>query len=129
MTNNNLTYFEGMEVIKTRKSQYYKVVFEDGECTIYISEKNVQEICENCQEEQVLVAILLACIEYIRKDTSTDKNKIRKIDEKIVVESTVKLLSDYTAETLILYIKSLKWHEVKEIYESQNPKEMLEVRI
>lgn len=117
MAKNNLKYFDGIGVKKNRNNKSYKVIFKDEECTISINAKEVQEICESGNVEE-LVAILLAYVEYIRKDTSTDEVRLRKIE---VIEPTIKLLRDYDVESLIFYFRSLKWHEIKSIYESADP--------
>ena len=123
---NNRVFFEGMEVDQNRNRPYYKIDIEDAECSVYISKKIVQEIYDDSKEDKVLIAILLACIEYIRKSTSTDKHIIGRLEEDVMAKAIKKLLVNYQIETLILYLKQLKWYEIKPILVAPNPKEELE---
>ena len=93
------------------------------ETTIYIKETLVDCIAATTNQDENLIAILLAHIEFVRKNR--DKKNIdlvtRKLDNKIVAEGLEILLREFLIEDLIQTMQSIKWHQIVEILEAESP--------
>ena len=124
MTNTNLTYFDDATISKTRSS--FKVYFEDTDSTVIVPFSEVQSICKKTADDEEMVATLLAYIEIARKSATTPTLKIRRISEENRIKNSIKLLIKYPVEQLIAVVQGLKWHQIKTIFESDNPIEEIE---
>ena len=124
MTNTNLTYFDDATISKTRSS--FKVYFEDTDSTVIVPFSEVQSICKKTADDEEMVATLLAYIELARKRAITQTIRIRKISEENRIKNSIELLIKYPVEQLIAVVQGLKWHQIKTIFESDNPIEEIE---
>ena len=120
MAKSSLVYFEDVSI--RRSSNSYIVNLElDGD-DFYIRNPIIEDIAMKGNTDKNLIAILLAYIEYARRSRNSDENpKARKIENEIVSSVICELLKKYSAEELIDMVKELKWHEICEIFYSQNP--------
>lgn len=117
-------YFDDAEV--TRTSKLYKVILEQEETTIYLKETLVETIATSTNQDENLIAILLAHMECVRRSRNTNINKdARKLDDKIVAEGLKILLRDILIEDLIQKMQSIKWHQIVEILTAESPIEEL----
>jgi len=125
MTENNFVYYEGATISKTKSS--YKVYFEDNEWTIYVSFEDVHKVSSQTNEDDNLIAVLLASITYAREDVLAFKNKVPKVPKEKIFETVIKLLNEYegSIETLITQLQGMKWHELREILLSEEPVKVL----
>lgn len=119
MTNTNFTYYGEATISKTRSS--FKIELEKAEVTIFVPFNIVEQICERAIDYETMVAVLLAYIEVIRKNSFTVNVKNRKIRDDILISNTIRLLEKFSAEQLIEVVKELKWHEIERIFNSENP--------
>ena len=124
MTNTNIIYYDEATVSKTRSS--FKVELEESAVTIFIPFSVVQNICEKTADDEAMIAILLAYIEDTRKSAITPTIRIRKIKDETIVVNITELLVKYPVEQLIEIVRGLKWHQIREIFESVNPEEQIE---
>lgn len=127
MANTNYTYYGEATVSRMRLS--FKVVLDEHERTIIIPVSIVEEISNTTKEDVDMIAILLAYIEVIRKEVVTDTEKFRKIAEKRLIVNVSKLLNEYAIEELIEIIQGLKWHQIVDVLESNNPKKQLDLYV
>lgn len=124
-TENNSIYFEDVKIV--RKKDSHVVTFEMEECSFYIKAAEAEKIAIKNNEDENLIAIILAYMEYARKNRNSDENpKAKKLEEEVVSWGITELLKKYSAETIIDGFKELKWHELCDILESQNPVEKIE---
>ena len=126
MTNNYFPDFD-VEVVE-KKSGMYKVILREEQCAIYLDPEKIQNIAGKVSEEESLVAMVLAYIECVRKNTTNAKDRIEKLDEELVAEAFEKLSRKYSMEELTFYFKSFKWYEIEEIMKSSDPVSALEER-
>ena len=123
MTNTNIIYYDEATISKTRSS--FKVELEES-ATIFIPFNTVQSICEKTIDDEAMIAVLLAYIEEARKNAITPTMSFRKIkDEKLII-NTIELLVKYPVEQLVAIVRGLKWHQIREIFESETPYEIIE---
>jgi hypothetical protein len=66
-------------------------MLREEQCAIYLDPEKVQNIAEKISEEEPLVAMVLAHIECVRKNTTNSKDRIRKLDEDLVTVAIEKL--------------------------------------
>lgn len=118
--NNKFIYFTGVQVVKTR-GENYEVILEDEEFTIYVSSSDVNRISREVGEREELVAIVLAYIEYIYQSTDVPFERIERMKHGIIIENVICILSCMAAEDFIQKMRDVKWHELVEIFESDNP--------
>ena len=116
----------GAEVMTTRQGKSFKIFFEEVECTIYLNSEKVQYVAEMTSEDIALIAVLLAHIECIRKDTSDADHKTKKLEDDTMAEAINNLLSNYMIEDLINIFSTLKWHEIVLVMEADEPLNQLE---
>ena len=117
---NNFIYFEDVKIV--RKKDSYVVTFEMEDCSFYIKVSEIEEIATKNDEEEVLIATILAYIEYARKCRNSDKNpKAKRLEEEKVASGISDLLRKYSIETIIDFFKELKWYEMCEIIQSDDP--------
>lgn len=120
MMTKNFFYFENIRVSETRSGLYYKVELEEEDATILVKKDLVEEITPYEQEE--LIAILLACMEYSRRCRNhTREAKAPKPNENQLVKCIIELLTFYPMENLIEIIRDLKWSEISDILNANNP--------
>ena len=121
MTNSSkFIYFTGVQVSKT-KGDNYEVFFEYEELTIYVSSSDVTRISMEVGEREEVIAIVLAYIEYIYQSTNVPFERIERMKQGVINENLICILSKMVAEEFIQEIKEIKWHQLVEIFESENP--------
>ena len=126
-TENSLIGYDGAYVSASQRNISYKVELEDGEYIFYIKKDTVQEIAIQSNEDEPLIAIILAYLEYARKSRNTgNSSRTRRIEEEQVISSISALLKVYAAEMLITIFRALKWHEMYQVICSENPNQELE---
>ena len=116
-------YFDEATISRTDKN--YKVELVERELTIFVPEAIVSDVCKNTSAEEEIVATLFAYMEAARKEATTKENKFRRINEDKVVINTKELMVWYSIERLIEVVRDLKWHQIKAIFESENPKKKM----
>lgn len=126
-TKNNFTYFEDVRVSMSRKKLSFKVDLELEGFSFYVSKAIVDEIATKNKEDENLVAIILAYIEYARKSRNADNNcKAKKLEDELLISGVSRLLQEYPIERVIEIMGLLKWHEICKILASNNPVEEVE---
>lgn len=121
MTNNNkFIYFSGVQVEMT-KGENYKVTLEDEEYIIYVPSKDVNRISKEADEREELIAIVFAYIESVYQSTNVKYEKIQRLTEDVISDNVTVILAHMTAEEMIGIIKTLKWHEIFDVFQSENP--------
>ena len=124
MTKTYLPDFD-VEVVET-KNGFYKVIFEEENCAIYLDSERVQDVVLKASEEPEFVAVLIAYIEFIHRNTIDTNHRVRKISEKEIAETIVGLTKVLAIEEVIYKFKELKWHEIQKVVDSSNPIATLE---
>ena len=120
MMTKNFFYFENIRVSDTRSGLCYKVELDEEDETILVKKDLVEELIPYEREE--LIAILLACIEYSRRcRNQTRESKAPMPDEKQLVSCVIELLAFYPIESLIENVRDLKWSEISDILNANNP--------
>jgi len=128
MNNNKFFYFDGATVERTN-AKNFKVIFEDEEATIFVNSTDVNRVLKKVNEEEEVIAILLAYIEYIYQSTKqTSSERIKRLETEFITENVIVILSRYVAEDLIMIIKQMKWHEIVFVFESKDPIQEIERR-
>lgn len=128
MTNkNNFFYYEEAEVFQV-KGGMYRINLEDEECTFYIKPGLPKKISIATDVDEELIVILLAYIDYVRKHRKVHdaKRQANRIEDQRLFEGIKELLGKYSIEALIELLKSLKWHEILDIFNSSNPLQEIE---
>lgn len=119
----NFFYFEEAEVSQT-KGGLYRVRLEEEDSVFYVKSELTERIAFKSDVDAELVAILLAYIEYARKSRNADhEKKAKRIDDEDLYQGIVALLFSYPIENLIELIHPLKWHEISDILNADNPVE------
>ena len=117
---NNLVYFEDVTIRRSSKS-FIVTIELDGD-DFYIRDLLIEDIAMKGNIDENLIAIILAYIEHARRDRNADADFVaRKVENRVVSSVLVELLKVHSAEELIDIFKELKWHEICEIFYSQNP--------
>ena len=119
MTKTYLPDFD-VEVVETKNGSY-KVIFEEENCAIYLDSERVQEVVQKSSEEPEFVAVLIAYIEFIYRNTINKNHRVRKISENEIAETIVSLTNALAIEEVIYKFKELKWHEIQMIVGSSDP--------
>jgi len=120
MTNSNkFIYFSGVQVEKTR-GENFKVTLEEEEITICVCSNDVERIKKRIDESEELIAIVLAYIEYVFQYTKALYQRIDRLEQGIINDNVIVLLTQMCAEEMIGIIKTLKWHEILQVFESEN---------
>ena len=106
---------------------YCKVYLEEEDWRIYVPTEDVNRVAMATEQDENLVAVLLAYVSYIRKNTLAAKNNVPKLDQEVVLNSLINLVKGYehSVQDLINQVKYLKWHELRRILMSSEPAEML----
>ena len=126
-TTDNFVCFEEVTISKTRKETLYKVNLELEGYIFYIDKEIVDNIISQTHEDENLIAILLAYIEYSRKSRNThNRGRAKCLDKKLLVDGISKLLVSYSSERLIKLVRNLKWHEIDYVFNSDNPIEKMD---
>ena len=122
---NSFVYFDDAEV--TRTSKRYKVILKQENVTMYFKQEIVDSIKNMTDEDANLVAILLAHIEFVRRNTNKEDIGVfvRKLENEDIVEGLEVLLRYKSLEELIEIVQTLKWHQIVEIMTAESPIEEL----
>ena len=129
MTNNNkFIYFTGAIVEKT-KFQNFKITLEEEEAIVYVSATDVNKIQNRVEETEELIALVLAYIEYVFQNTKAMYQRMDRLEQEIIDDNVIVIMSQVSAEEMIDIIKTLKWHEVLQIFEAKNPAQEIRDRI
>ena len=119
-TNNKFIYFTGASVEKTR-GQNFKVTLVDEETIIYVSSRDIDRVQKHVDEREELIAIILAYIEYIYQSTKVEFQRLERLEREIIDDNVSVILSQLSAEEMIEIIKTVKWHEIIDIFDSKDP--------
>ena len=110
-----------------RKEEGYFVYFDIDESAVCINRDEVNMVVEKIHDDDMFVAIILACIEYARRSiNSTNEPEVKKINEDLIAKVIQKIYVKYSLEIIIDIIKDLKWHEICQIIKSKDPIEVIE---
>lgn len=123
---NGFVYFD--DAVVRRTSDFYKVVLEEEEVTIFKKVSLVEDIVAKTRYDENLIAILLAQIEFIRRDNAKLSKKIpRRINNENIIRGVSILLESVSIEELISKVKSSNWHELVNAFEAEDPIDMLKL--
>ena len=121
-TENNSIYFEDIKVSKCRENSSFKVELDTEGYTFFIKNRLTEKISIESREDENLIAIILAYIEYARKSRNSDKDdKVKSLEDDVLFFGLSKLLDKYSGEELIEIIRELKWHEICQVLNSEKP--------
>lgn len=113
-------YFDDAEVTRTNK--LYKVKLIDEERAIYLKQELVDSIASVTDQDENLIAILIAHINFVRIDRKKDIGPLApKIEEDVLSVGLKVLLREVAIEELIETMQSLKWHQIVEIITAESP--------
>jgi len=93
---------------------------EEEEITICVCSNDVERIKKRIDESEELIAIVLAYIEYVFQYTKALYQRIDRLEQGIINDNVIVLLTQMCAEEMIGIIKTLKWHEILQVFESEN---------
>ncbi len=95
---------------------------------IRVEARQVQDILENVTDaEEKEIVVLLATIKKNRISTTLNNGRAyRKIDDNIATKAIIKLLNYIVIDTLISIFEEIKYYQIKEILEADNPIRMFE---
>lgn len=120
VNSNNFNYFD--EAIVERTNYLYKVELVEENTSISKSRSIVEQIGEQSGQDNSLIAILLAYIEYVRRINSLiGRRGPTQFDDDIMTEVIINLLEYFSIEELISKVKSSNWYELSNVFESNNP--------
>ena len=121
-TENNSIYFEDIKVSKCRENSSFKVELDTEGYTFFIKNRLTEKISIESRDDENLIAIILAYIEYARKSRNSDKDdKVKSLEDDVLFFGLSKLLDKYSGEELIEIIRELKWHEICQVLNSEKP--------
>ena len=118
--NNKFIYFTGDMLERTRAGNF-KITFEEEEITVCVSLTDVNRIKNKVDETEELIALVLGYIEYIYQITKVSSQRMERLEIEVIVDNVIVILSHLPAEEMIDIIRTLKWHEIFQIFESVNP--------
>lgn len=122
-TESNFSCLEEAVVSQTERG-LYRVRLEDEEDVFYIKSELTEKIASKADIDVELVAILLSYIECARKSRNAyHKKKVKRMEDEVLFEGIIALLFGYSIENLLKLIHSLKWHEISDIINADNPVE------
>ena len=122
---NSFVYFEDAVVYRTK--EYYKVILESEETTIMLKDRLVEAIAEKTIENENLIAILLAYIDYVRITVrGANQNPPKRLEDNVMIEGILLLVENISIEELIIKMKTMKWHEIVGLLESPDPIERIQ---
>lgn len=116
-------------MIEIRRKNFYLVRDLRTEETIEVETHIIEEIASATDESKDSIAILLAQIYCIRKNTLCVAREESIIKEECLIFSLDDLLLRYSAETLAEAFEDMKYFEIKQILESESPITELKKRI
>lgn len=124
MTNEKcFIYDESIIVYKNNNGRFIVNFYDDFE--VRITQAEILDVIKD--EIPEIVAVLIASVKEKYQETKTDVGKISKLTDFQISETLRKLLDDgYIAEDLIQLFMQIKWHEIVEIFCSNNPRIKLE---
>lgn len=95
---------------------------------IRVDVPQVQKILDNVTDvEENEIIVLLATIKKNRISTTLSKGRAyRKVDNEVATKAIIKLLNYIVIDTLISIFEEIKYYQIKEILEADNPIRMLE---
>lgn len=108
-------------MIEIRRKTFYMIKDVRNEETIEIETHIIEEIAYLTEEDKDSIAILLAQIYSIQKNTHLVKREELVIKEECLIRSLQDLLLQYSAETLAELFEDMKYFEIKQILESDYP--------
>lgn len=123
--NNNFTLYDNAKISGIQGGDSWKVELEDEECTILIKKEVVDKINSKTSVERALIPLILAYINYTRITVNPEYSDCPdEIKEDVLINSTSKILStSYPIERIIELARSLKWHEIEQLFNSKKPEE------
>lgn len=116
-------------MIEIRRKTFYMVKDVRSEETIEVETHIIEEIAYLTEENKDSIAILLAQIYTIQKNTHFVKREELVIEEEYLIRSLQELLLKYSAETLAEMFEDMKYFEIKQILQSDYPITELKRRI
>lgn len=127
MTKEKCFVYDDITVTKN-KNDNFNVDFGCNEYKIPVEQKDVLKIKKASKDDSdEIIAILLATINLSLKMTRGKGVFVRGLSNETIDETIKELLfSGENAEDLIQILGQMKWHDIRKIMESDNPKEVLE---
>lgn len=116
-------------MIEIRRKTFYILKDVRNEETIEVETYIIEKIAYLTEENKDSIAILLAQIYSIQKNTHLVKREELVIKEESLIHSLQGLLLQYQAETLAELFEDMKYFEIRQILESDYPIAELRRRI
>lgn len=113
-------YTQNFQIV-TRRKTFYMVKDSRNDEIIEVEAYIIEEIADVTGEEKDNIAILLAQLYTIQKNTHLVKREDLVIKEEFLIRSIQELLFKYSSESLVEIFEDMKYFEIKEILESQYP--------
>ena len=115
-------YDENITVKKNNNGRFIVNFYDEFEVRVI-----PQDVIEVMNDEiPEIVAILIATVKEKYQETKT-REYIKKLKNEEINETLKKLLDDgCVAEELIQFFMQMKWHDIVQIFSSDNPKVELE---
>ena len=112
-----------IRVSRTDTLKKFKVEFEEGEISVFVSKSMVEDILDLLENAvtDAEVALVLGYLEYAKKANKSHNGWNRSIKERDKINVTAELLNIYSAEDIIQNFREKKWHQIVEIYNSCDP--------
>ena len=117
------TYLDNALITMTRGLNF-RVELEEENATIMVARDIVERITQTVgDDEEPFIILILAYIDYVRRDRNgVDKKAPNRIDEDKIVDVFSIIYNQVDSiESLSEIFRNLKWHEIKEIIESEDP--------
>ena len=115
-------YYEDAEVSRTNK--LYKVKLIEEERGIFLGKELVESLASDTDQDENLIAILIAYIKFVRIDREKDiKDFTPNIKDDVLSEGLKALLQEIGIEELIGKMQTLKWHQIVDIINDEQPVE------
>lgn len=117
---NQFISYEDCTISLSKSGLSYKVQM-DGGATFILSKETVNHIASETEQEDYMVAVLLAYIKCARLENSKSKPP-KNISEDTLFKGGKEILtSQYPIEHILALFRSLRWHEVKDVLASDDP--------
>ena len=119
------TQYEDYIITMSRRGKNYKVqnIYDDE--IIYVSADEVEEIMRDTYIGEENIIILLAIIEWKRKDCSTEKLRYRRVNKGLKISTLRALLKYFSFVDVLKSIEELNYHDIYQIFYSDDPIEEL----
>ena len=113
--------YEDYIITMSRRGKCYKVqnIYDDE--IIYVSTDEVEEVMRDTSIGEENIIILLAIIEWKRKDCSTEKLRYRRINKGLKISTLSAMFKYLPFVNVLKSIEELNYHDIYQIFSSDDP--------